>query len=309
MLVDTSKIFGGVAAALGIAKTVPAWWRNGPGKRRTWARAFNQLAPHVRPAYVADLFGQPAFEMQTHAQQMTFPEHDEDAWPTMVDRPLVERVWILGADGYLTTWSEETAVLAYSLTTASRRFHPKIRMGSAPDSNGAFYDVHLGRTRFSQLGAALHSNHLEGLASWKGARRHEYYETYYFGNPGHYLSWSCGASGAGYCAAAGGAMDRLGPDGSPFLRGDLVDDLSVEHRKALAEFRSHAIVNSLMVRASSLLVIEPDRPRTGPEYDVVRLVSSKASLLQRLRLRRWRRRIDRDVRRAQSELSRESIKL
>jgi hypothetical protein len=120
-LVDMSKIMGGVVAALTLIGTVTGWWKNGLGRRRTWTKNFNQLAPGVRPAYVEALFGEPAFELAVPVLSIT---------PGMGSRlGLTERVWPLATEGYLTTWSGESDVVAYSLTTTSKRFKPKIRIG------------------------------------------------------------------------------------------------------------------------------------------------------------------------------------
>ncbi|MFD3940679.1 hypothetical protein ACFWSF_38380 [Streptomyces sp. NPDC058611] len=63
--------------------------------------------------------------------------------------PVTERVWKLGEDGFLVTWSEETGVLAYSLTTSSKGFKPKFRIGAAWNSDGSRATVKLGRTAFT----------------------------------------------------------------------------------------------------------------------------------------------------------------
>ncbi|WP_327696287.1 ETEC_3214 domain-containing protein [Streptomyces sp. NBC_00459] len=146
-LADIGKIMGGVVAALTLFGTVTKWWKQGPGRRRTWTKSFRKLAPGVRPAYVEALFGEPAFESKVPVLSITPGQGSRLA--------LTERVWLLAADGYLTTWGSESDVLAYSLTTTSRRFKPKVRIGSSPYSNGAAFSVQLGRTRLAQVAAGL----------------------------------------------------------------------------------------------------------------------------------------------------------
>ncbi|MEU1627004.1 ETEC_3214 domain-containing protein [Streptomyces sp. NPDC020096] len=285
---------GAVVAALTFWRTVTGLWQAGPGRRLTWTRKFGKLAPRVRPDYVEQLFGQPAFELRADAEELT----GLDADPTVIvaaTREVTERVWPLANDGYLVTWSGESEVIAYSLTTTNRRFHPKIRIGSELFSNGVVLTVHLGRTRFADLVAALHPNHLVELASWKGARRHEYYETYYFGNPGHYRSWSCGASGAGYQRREARAMGSLGPDGSVYLDAQLLDRLPKERRDQLADFRSRAVVNSLMIQGMGSVRVCRALPRSGPDHDVVRTLGAAPGVFDRFRHRLWLRRLNRQL--------------
>ncbi|MFF1651956.1 ETEC_3214 domain-containing protein [Streptomyces sp. NPDC058255] len=280
-LADMSKIMGGVVAALTLIGTVTGWWKKGPGRRRTWTKNFKQLAPGVRPAYVEALFGEPAFELAVPVLSIT---------PGTGSRlGLTERVWPLATEGYLTTWSGESDVVAYSLTTTSKRFKPRIRIGSSWYSTGPALNVRLGRTRLTQVSAALDLPHPEEIASWKGARRHEYYETYYFGNPGHYMTWACGVSGTGYRAGEAGAMERLGPENSAFLRGDLIEKLPADQRLALDVYRAHAVVNSLMVQGVERVSICPEVPRSGPDHDVVRTLEKPPGFLSKIKVRRQSR--------------------
>lgn len=272
-LAEMGKIMGGVVAALTLMGTVTKWWKKGPGRRRTWTKNFKQLAPCVRPAYVEALFGEPAFELWVPVLSIT---------PDKGSRPgLTERVWPLATEGYLTTWSGESDVVAYSLTTTSKRFKPKIRIGSSWYSNGPALNVRLGRTRLAQVSDALDLPHPQEIASWKGARRHEYYETYYFGNPGHYMTWMCGVSGTGHRAGEAGAMERFGPENSAFLRGELIESLPADQRQALDAYRARAVVNSLMVQGVERLNICPEDPRCGPDYDLVRTLEKPRGFLPR----------------------------
>jgi hypothetical protein len=291
-LADVGKIAGGVVAAMTVLKAVASWWRTGPGRRGVWARGFDKLAWQVRPAYVEELFGAPAFEIQAHALALGPGEDENLEEVRWVDLTLTERVWPLADDGFLTTWSDESGLVAHALTTTSRRFRPKIRVGAAWRSNGAHCTVRLGRTRLAEVSDALQADHPQDVISWKGARRFEYYETYYFGNPGLYQTFACGVSGAGLLAGAAGAMDRLGSDGSAFLWGTEIDTLPEDRRTELADFRDHAVINSVMVLGSRPMRILPDRPRCGPDHDLVRTLEGKPGLIDRYRHRRWLRELE-----------------
>jgi hypothetical protein len=84
-------------------------------------------------------------------------------------------------------------------------------------------------------------------------------------------------------------MDRLGPDGSPFLKGDLLWKLPARQVEELSRFRAKAVVNSVMVRGMGPLRLLPAMPRTGPDYDLVRSLTKPPGLLDRHRHRRWLR--------------------
>ena len=81
-------------------------------------------------------------------------------------------------------------------------------------------------------------------------------------------------------------MDRLGPDDSAYLRGELIENLSAEQRNALSDYRSRAVVNCLMVQGPERLNICPEVPRSGPDHDLVRTLEKPPGVLGRILLRR-----------------------
>ncbi|MFD4314970.1 ETEC_3214 domain-containing protein [Streptomyces sp. NPDC058548] len=277
---DIGKIMGGVVAGMAILKGVTAWWQKGPGRRRVWAKNFRLLGPGVRPAYVESLFGEPAFEFEVGAEHLDGVDRE----------PPTERVWMLGEDGYLVTWSSDLRVLAYSITTRSKGFTPKLRIGSGWGSNGVSATVKLGRTVLKDVGAKAEWEP-EQVASWVGARRTDYYETYYAGNLGNYTTWACGVSQAGYGRATAGAVERLGPDNSAFISWSDRTQLELEQRGTLDRFRSRATVNSLMVIAMGAPRLLPDMPRSGPDLDIVRTLVKSPGLLGKWKYRRELKRL------------------
>ncbi|MEU3399442.1 ETEC_3214 domain-containing protein [Streptomyces filamentosus] len=282
---DIGKIISGVVGAVAILKGVSEWWTNGPGRRRAWTKNFRLLGPGVRPAYVESLFGEPAFESKAEVDLRGY----EEEFPL-----LTERVWKLGEDGYLVTWSSDLKVCAYSITTRDKGFKPKIRIGAEWGSNGTAVHVTLGRTRLRDIGAGTDWTP-EEIATWAGARRMEYYETYYAGNVGHYTTWACGVSQAGHNPAGAGAVDRLGPEGNfdAFLPWAERDSLTTEQKDALDRFRAKATVNSLMVIAPGTPRIHPTLPRSGPDYDVVRTLIKDPGLFGKWKLRRELKKLER----------------
>ncbi|MFH8257641.1 ETEC_3214 domain-containing protein [Streptomyces roseolus] len=182
--------------------------------------------------------------------------------------------------------------------SSAKGFKPKIRIGAGWGSNGTAVHVTLRRTRLKDIGAGTDWNP-KGIASWKGARRAEYYETYYAGNLGHYSRWACGVSQAGYAPHSPGAVDRLGPEDpeggrSAFLSWDSRSSLTPEEQDSLDCFRDRATVNSLMIIASGTPPILPVLPRSGPDLDVVRTLIKAPGLLGKWKLRRQLRKLERE---------------
>jgi hypothetical protein len=151
-------------------------------------------------------------------------------------------------------------VVAYSITTTSRFFRPKIYVGSQLSSRR--YKIRLGRTCFSEI-----SQNPAKWACWLGARRYGYIEEHYFGNPGGYQTWHCGVSDVGYQKHSALPFDGSGRD------------LSSEAE----QFRSRSSINSIVIAgmtAPDLQLME-----TGPPLDQVRLLHPPNL---RDRLRGWR---------------------
>lgn len=87
-------------------------------------------------------------------------------------------------------------------------------------------------------------------------------------------------------------MERLGPENSAFLRGDLIEKLPADQQQALDEYRARAVVNSLMIQGMERLNICPEIPRSGPDYDVVRTLEKAPGVLGKIRIRRELRRAE-----------------
>ena len=122
-------------------------------------------------------------------------------------RTFKEAVWI-DRDFYVHALADEDqTVHTYSVTTRSKRFHPKYRPpgGYARDSNWLWRllgkghrfkpnpAVKLGKTRFADLGRP------QQAAAWVGMHNWHYFEPYFFGNPGlyQYFVFSINDAGAG----------------------------------------------------------------------------------------------------------------
>ncbi|MEU5428245.1 ETEC_3214 domain-containing protein [Streptomyces olivoreticuli] len=233
-------------AAITLATLARGWWQKTLGRRRLLRRNFQRLAVGMRPDAVKELFGEPKLENQTTGYYL---ETRRWPWRHRFHRrevALTMLTWELGRHGYLVTWSEGEQVVAYSLTTASRWFAPKLPIGPAAD--GRY--VCLGRSRFAQVAT---NDFVQERLGWLGARRYGYWEMHYWGNPGHYQNWYLGYSQCGY------VKHRARP---PQTETEGCTEETIQ------EFRRSAYVNSILI-TRSLPTLEIRE--TGPHGDLVRL--------------------------------------
>lgn len=248
---EVTKTFGAVTASLAVSKATVAGWKAGPGKRRAWIRGYRKLAPSVRPVYVEQMFGQATFSRDIPNRNLI---PDEELSPGSQDenKLVTAKVWMLGKDGYLTTWESGDAVIAYSLTAARWRFCPKIRVG--PDVYGR--KIRLGWTRFSVL---------EEPNAWRsfcGAHNFGYIEEHYFGNPGEYQTWMCGVSDVGYqrnFARPLNAKQQQHQEPNATGNEDNIKDRWLS-------FRSGASINSILIAGGAEINIQ--FPTAGPPAQV-----------------------------------------
>lgn len=230
---EAIKIFGGVVTALTVRNLVRSGWRSGPGKRRLWIRNYRQLGTGVRPGYVEQLFGQATFATIEPSQNFIA---DKEQWKDEWERndPVTIRTWLLGEDGYLMTWSIDDEVLAYSITTASRRFQPKIQIGPRYNNNPS---IHLGRTPFSALGEP------RDWLCWSGAHNYAYVEEHYFGNPGNYRTWYCALSDVGYRKHRARPFNGSSQESTASTPGGAAQDA----QSVLSAFRAGSSINSVLI--------------------------------------------------------------
>ncbi|MFY1684785.1 ETEC_3214 domain-containing protein [Micromonospora sp. WMMD730] len=255
-LVDALKTVPPVVASITLFTLLRAWWRRTLGRRRGWTRSYDRLVPGIHPDLVKELFGHPTFEGRATGRAPS-----EEAW---AEADLTVRTWVLDRDGYLVTWTTHgdagDAVVAYSLTTANRWFSPRIRVVTPEDRW-----VKLGRTVFDGALDDEVPEHLD-RSGWLGARRSSYWERYYWGNPGLYLTWYIGYTNCGYSRRSGIPVDTSEPDATEGW---------------IQEFRRTTSINSILVTHGSP---EIDFQDIGPNLDLVRLASRPTTAE---RLRHW----------------------
>jgi hypothetical protein len=235
-------------------------------------RKYRMLAPNVRVEYVSDLLGQPAFQ-KTYVRER--PSTGERAPPGSTEpAQFVERVWKLADDGYLQVVSDpEGSVLRYSLTSTSWWFRPRIPMGSTPGGEPEFV-VKLGVTRFSQLPGL--EGGCEAVYRLLGARRYEYRELYYYGNPGGYATWACSFNDAGRGPVFALPNEIPDPPWGQFgFVEEWVTQLSQQQRQVLHAARRGTAVNTVTVTIT--LDDLADQVRYGADLDTVRMLPNRRS--------------------------------
>ncbi|MFE2974743.1 ETEC_3214 domain-containing protein [Streptomyces sp. NPDC059258] len=246
-VIDTKLNVWTLAAVLTALYTlsgvVRGWWNASLGKRRRLIRAYRRIAPFVRHDYVAEQFGEPAWQHKRTVRVYGSGVGGGGSEPVLDDVELTVRTWPLGLLGYLVTWcNEDDEVLMYSLTTRSRLFRPRVSVGP--------HRITLGKTLLAALPGP-------GSGPWHelGARRFSYAEEHYFGNPGGYLSWAVGMSDAGSPLAP-----PIGCQGDSWAADDV------------AAYRRTACINSVLVIGPAI-DLEGVLPRgIAPDLDTVRLL-------------------------------------
>jgi hypothetical protein len=242
------KNAGAIAAAIGICKLLLDLWRRTLGRRRRWIRLYRQLSLGLQLDYAFELFGKAAYKREVR---------DGD------DNAVTEYVWPLAEDGYLQTIiSEDFTIIRYSLTTRTKRFHPRLKMGC--DGNSGIFFVKLGRTTFAEIPGEPTDIYLA-----RGASFSEYGENRYLGRPGKFADWICSHNqmGAGKLEAI--PLNIPIDDSAERLSPDWYDKLSEADRSQVHSFRANTTVNTVTV--SRLPHTNPGKLSFGPRSEGVDL--------------------------------------
>jgi hypothetical protein len=242
--------------ALGLCRGAMAWYRRTIGSRRILTARLNQLAAGVTTRWVEERLGPPAFvgDFQLPPQDAVISAPDEPS----VLRELIYRTkhaWIqILAD-------ENDAVARFSFTVTDPRF--RFQIGDL-----TFYQLHvrLGHSRFSDVRTWTEP---DGRSLNIAARRREYSESYWFGNPGNYQRYVLSHNEAGTGKFDFSIQMADGPgwcqdgflrfDGSPPVSPPAFDPEAPYAR----QFRAGTTVNTLTVLGPSCLQ-RAWWPRGGP---------------------------------------------
>jgi len=152
-------------------------------------------------------------------------------------------------------------VLMYSITTRHPRFNPEVK--------GAV----LGKTRFAELDE-IKRNELTEIQGGLGARRLQYWETYWGGNPSEYQLHIYSLNDAVLMAS--------GYQGFPVGDTSILEDVNFKYSQPTAEskkifdprldkFRQETAINTVSVTSPSFVMKEAPL-NFGPDNDQVRIV-------------------------------------
>ncbi len=254
------KNTGGVAAAIALCKLVLDWWRRTFGRRRHWLRSFRQLALRVQLDYVEELFGKAAYK-RVIKTDVSGDQADADEVETVT-----EYVWPLATHGYLQVIADsDEIVIRYSLTTASRLFRPKVRLGQ-PGWNSSGLSVRLGRTRF----ASLPSENLERYDLDRGASHYEYSEVRYYGRPAGYAYWTASHNQAGIGKMTDIPFDVPSPSGTgSYGNSGWLAELTGEQHQKVRYAQAKTTINTVTVALNGVVYPESQLLSLGPRTDII----------------------------------------
>ena len=259
--------------------TVRRIYRQTTGSRATLVRQLGKLSCGIRSEFVDTIFGSPRFARTKG-----------DLTERVYETPHAYVQTVADSDGSIAWWA---------VTTIDKRFRPRFTLPPMT-LDGQQWSVQLGRTRFAQLEEPR-------LIRWfVGARRFWYAETYYFGNPGNYLTYVASHSDLG-------GVGDLGFDGLHGLRshargklssGELIIECPQELTTTLAPMvlvRQSTVINTFGV-GNINIDLKDFRWTLGADSDQVRLLHSttvshsglsRMLLLHSVRARsKWRTRRD-----------------
>jgi len=296
-----TEYLGGAAALLVVGASVRSGYRKTLGRRRERYRRLARLGTGAHLSFFVSVLGEPPAIRHTirKADSRTYVASDDPrfdpalAGPDASGHEIVEtRVYtesvFIDRDYYVQAISDDDdTVLAFSVTTRTRRFHPVYRMPVPPSwierkrlkrEFGYRYvpllRVTLGRSRFAD-GDSKDPDRFAGphLRLQLGAHNWTYSEYRSFGNPGYYQTFVLTASDVAARLAVGQFHDvqrEIGgnewPDPDPTK---YAGQPTWEEMPATQEFRRSTVITTYTVIGMQMW--EQNYPATfGPQLSVVR---------------------------------------
>lgn len=204
---SVGAILGALLAAVAVVGGLRGVYRRTLGRRRDRYQRLGRLGTNAQLAFFASVLGEPPAMRRSFENTVT--RFSDDGRVRMhVPQVFIEAVWI-DHDYYLHAIADtDETVHAYSVTTRSKRFRPKLRVPGGTSEPPTVLDrlrrrsyhfkpnpvVRLGKTRFAELT-------LPGFAaSWVGLHNAHYFESNYFGNAGLYQHYVFSINEAGAVA-------------------------------------------------------------------------------------------------------------
>lgn len=147
------------------------------GRRSRLFKELAKLAPGIQIGYVTEVLGEPAFKNLV-GQYTEYIYAKPDCY-----------VQVLADDS--------DSIVLFAVTAGSEHFHIPTWVSHARWSpRPQVADARLGKFTFNEVAGV--DNARQGMSGWLGARRFNYLEVFYFGNPGNYLTYLLGVNDAGW---------------------------------------------------------------------------------------------------------------
>lgn len=278
-----------LAAAAGVYRWSLSWYRRTIGSRRDISHRLNQLAAGVTIRWAEERLGAPAFVRGV------------DLGATAGRQAVTELIYRTRHAWVQVLADRDGAVVRFSITVTDPKFAFNTR-----DLTMNHLAVKLGRDHFADIRQSF--GEPRGYSLRVGAHNHEYSEAYYFGNPGNYqyytLSYNDIGTGTFDTTTGGGPSwcqeGVLKFNGPPRSEHPVFDP----HASYAAEFRAKTTINTLTILGPTRVIPDLAEPR-GPSSNHVRVLLPEArERRRRCRLiRRWNRRVLRDVKRRRPAIS------
>jgi hypothetical protein len=265
-----------LAAVLVLLAGTRGWWRGTLGRRRDKYERIARLGTNAHFTFFTTALGEaPAMHATVTSNIRNW---QEDGTYILEPKAFLESIWI-DRDFYVHAYSDELGtVVAFSVTTRSRRFHPQIRSPGYYFPNHAglrgradavlrrfnvggtrpLFALKLGQSRFAEL------DQPQMASAWVGAHNVHYYEAHWYGNPGNYQWYIFSINDAGWQAWDVPLIGTLMPSDGPwdFEWGfDGEKDASFDAMSGWHDFRRRTRMNTYTVL--SPMLSPEDYPTAG----------------------------------------------
>lgn len=284
---------GAIAAALVIWGAVRNLYVNTVGRRRDRYRRLHRLGVGAQlPFFTAVLGEPPAVQRTVHKDDYLVPLQPEDLGyePEGIHYGRESRIFTVSVfvdrDFFVQAVANtDQTVLAYSVTTRSKRFKPRFqaRRPLGPierwrwrRQTGERYrplvDLTLGQTRFADLDSTDPDHFAPPHFRIRvGAHNFDYAEYKYFGNPGHYQSFAWAASDVARQGKLGAIMGVRGEiEGEEWPNQDARQQPEWSEMPKTQAFRRETTITTYTVISVELPLINYPLPRCGPSEHEVR---------------------------------------
>lgn len=278
---EIATVLGAIAALIVILGALRVAYRRTLGRRRDSYKRLRRLAAGVRLSTLEAELGTPP--TISNDLQAEVPEWDETQGEMVpVERSFQEHIFVDPRYYVQAVCDDQDKVLAFSVTTRSKRFRPTFRFPPrlsyrerrrwkqrSGEPFSYYFEVKLGRSRFTDI----EPDWRPMRRAFLGARTFAYNELYYFGNPGYYQHYGFTMSSASSVGLGepfppiGEVAELVGRDwaGGPTD----ADAEELAQSEILKRFRREAVVTTYTVLAPHL---RPESYPTnfGPHGDEVR---------------------------------------